>query len=76
MTKAQKIELRLSQVKQRLNEIGGLEGEAFTDEVRCESEALEREYGGLETRHRAAIIADGTPETRTVLTGDQNRGSA
>ena len=74
MTNAQKIELRLSQVKQRLNAISGLEGEAFTDEVRSESDALGKEYADLETRHRAAIIADGTTttttETRTVEHGD------
>ena len=73
MTNAQKIELRLSQVKQRLNEISGIEGEAFTDEVRSESEALGREYGDLETRHRAAIIADGTPETRVETGGSEQR---
>ena len=32
MTAKQKIELRLSQVRERLNEISGLEGDAFTDE--------------------------------------------
>ena len=43
-----------------------LEGDAFTEEVRSESEALQREYGDLETRSRAAIIAEGEPETRAV----------
>ena len=72
MTNAQKIELRLSQVKQRLNEISGLEGEDFSDEIRSESLALEKEYPDLETRHRAAILADDgtTIETRTAEHGD------
>ena len=71
MTNAQKIELRLSAVKQRLNEISGLDGDDFTDEVRSEASALEKEYPDLETRHRAAILADGTTtETRSVETGD------
>ena len=64
MTNAQKIRLRLSQVRQRLNEISGLEGEAFTDEIRTEAEGLQTEYAGLETRHQAAIVAEGEAETR------------
>ena len=64
MTTAQKIRLRLSQVRQRLNEISGLEGDAFTDEIRTESETLQTEYRDLETRHQAAIVAEGEPEQR------------
>ena len=64
MTNAQKIRLRLSQVRQRLNEIAGLEGETFTDEIRSEAEGLQTEYADLETRHQAAIVAEGEPETR------------
>ena len=33
MTTAQRITLRLSEVRARLNEISGLEGEEFTDEA-------------------------------------------
>ena len=58
MTVKQKIELRLSEVRSRLNEIAGVEGEAFTDEIRNESTALQTEYADLESRHRAAIIAE------------------
>lgn len=64
MTTAQKIRLRLSQVRQRLNEIAGLEGDAFTDEIRSEAESLQTEYADLETRHQAAIVAEGEPEKR------------
>ena len=64
MTNAQKIRLRLSQVRQRLNEISGLEGEAFTDEIRAEAGTLQTEYADLETRHQAAILAEGEEETR------------
>lgn len=62
MTTAQKILLRLSQVRTRLNEISGLEGDAFTDEVRSESATLQTEYADLETRHQAAIVANGNGE--------------
>ena len=71
MTNAQKIALRLSEVRTRLNEVSGLEGDAFTPEIRAESEKLTNEYADLETRHRAAIIADGEPvETRSNDTGE------
>ena len=71
MTTTQKIALRLSEVRSRLNEIAGLEGDSLTDEIRSESEKLQGEYSGLETRHRAAIIADGAPiETRSNDTGE------
>ena len=68
MTNAQKIRLRLSQVRQRLNEISALEGEAFTPEIRAESGTLQTEFADLETRHQAAIVAEGEGETRE--TGD------
>ena len=58
MTSRQKIALRLSEVRSRLNEISGLEGDAFSDEIRTESGALQTEYADLETRHRAAIVAE------------------
>ena len=40
MTNAQKHAMRCSEIRQRLNEISGLEGDAFTDEVRSESDRL------------------------------------
>ena len=66
MTPRQKIEIRLSTVRQRLNVIAGLEGDEFTDEVRAESAGLEVEYGDLERRHRAAIIGEGEAEAVAV----------
>ena len=64
MTASQKIRLRLSQVRARLNEISGLEGDAFTDEIRTEAATLQTEYRDLETRSQAAIIAEGEEEVR------------
>ena len=58
MLKSQKIELRRSKVRQRLGEIAGLEGDAYTEEVKAEEAALQTEYGELEARHRSAIIAE------------------
>ena len=67
MTNLQKITLRLSAVRSRLNEIAGLEGDAFTDEIRSESETLGNDFKDLETRHRAAIIGDDAEQRATAL---------
>ena len=57
MTNLQKITLRMSEVRERLNTISGIEGDDFTAEIRSESETLRTEYQDLEARHRAAIVA-------------------
>ena len=59
MTNAQKLAVRLSSIRQRLNEIAGLEGDAMTDEIRAEADKLTGEYRNAETQHRAAIVAEG-----------------
>ena len=68
MTNAQRLELRASEIRQRLNEIAGLEGDDFTDEIRAESEKLQTEYRDVETRRRAAIVAEGETVTETEKT--------
>ena len=73
MTNAQKIRLRLSQVRARLNEISGLEGDAFTDEIRSEAASLQTEYADLETRHQAAIIAEGEAVTTPAAPDAEQR---
>ena len=62
MTAAQKIAVRLSEVRRKLNELSALEGDDFTDEKRAELEALSKEYDSLEVRHAAAIRAEGEEE--------------
>ena len=64
MTTKQRIELRLSKVRSRLNEIAGLD--ELNDETRTEADALETEYTNLETQHRAAIIAEADEERAAV----------
>ena len=64
MTNKQKIELRLSEVRSRLNEISGCEGANFTDEIRTEADKLKTEFSDLETRHQAAILAEPDPDQR------------
>lgn len=58
MKKSQKLELRASEIRQRLNEISGLEGDALTDEITSEADALQVEYREVETKRRAAIVAE------------------
>lgn len=76
MTQSQRIALRLSEVRQRLNEISGLEGDAFTDEIRSESERLQNEFRDLETRYRAALVAEGDEEQRTRSQFDEGDAEA
>ena len=65
MTTAQKLAIRLSEIRQRLNEIAGLEGDAVTDEIRAEADKLTGEYQAKETQHRAALVAE-ADEQRTA----------
>ena len=44
MTNLQRLSVRLSDIRQRLNEVAGLEGDAFTDDIRQESDRLQVEF--------------------------------
>ena len=44
----------------------GLEGDAFTDEIRQESDRLQTEFRDKETQYRSALIAEGEAETRAL----------
>ena len=58
LIKSQKFELRASEIRQRLNEISGLEGEGLTDEIRAESDRLVGEFRDVETRRRASVVSE------------------
>ena len=66
MTNSQRLAVRLSEIRQRLNEIAGLEGDAFTDEIRQESDRLQTEFRDKETQYRSALIAEGDAERRAL----------
>lgn len=71
MTNAQRLAIRCSEIRQRLNEIAGLEGDDFTDAIRQESDRLTGELTDKETQYRAALAAgDGT---ETVDAEDRER---
>ena len=60
MTETQRLTVRASEIRQRLNEIAGLDGDALTTEIRAESDKLGTEYRDTETRLRAAIVGEST----------------
>ena len=65
MTNSQKIAVRLSEIRQRLNAIAGLAADEVTDEIRAETDKLTGEFATAETQHRAALIAE-ADETRAA----------
>ena len=91
MTASQKLQIRGSSIRARLLEINGLEGDAYSDEIRSESDTLTTEFTDVETRLRAALVVEGdetekrdrayqtgeTPEARELraLTGRANAGA-
>lgn len=60
MTTAQKLALRLSELRGKLNELSGLA--EVTDEQRNEIDALTAEYQTKEAQHRAAIVVEADEE--------------
>ena len=58
MTASQRLTVRASEIRTRLNEIAGLDGDTVTDEIRAETDRLTTEYGTVETQLRAAIVAE------------------
>ena len=70
MRTSQRLELRASEIRQRLNEISGLEGEGLTDEIRAESDRLVGEFRDVETRRRAALVSESSETETTVAPVD------
>lgn len=56
MTKLQRIGLRLSEIRQKLNELSGKD--ELTAEERAEMDTLSNEYSEKETEYRAGVIAE------------------
>ena len=57
MTNGQRLQVRASQIRQKLNELAG--ADELTDEQRSEIDTLTTEFADVETRMRAAIVAEG-----------------
>ena len=60
MTNRQKLEVRASEIRERLNELSNKEDPK--DEERQEIDRLTAEYSNVEARRRAAIVAEGAGE--------------
>ena len=58
MTARQKIELRRSEIRQRLGEVAGMDGEQRTEAIETEQRALLTELKETEPRLQAAIASD------------------
>lgn len=69
MTNRQRLELRASEIRQKLNEFAGME--TLTAEQRTETDKLTTEYRTVETQLRAAIAAE--PDTETRTEGNEER---
>ena len=69
MKQSQKLTVRASEIRQRLNEIGGLATDDVTDEIRSETDKLTAEYGTVETQLRAAITAEAAEAAEAERTG-------
>ena len=63
MTNLQRLELRASEIRSRLNELSGIETGELTTEHRSEMDTLSAEYADVERQKRAAILAGDVPET-------------
>ena len=62
MTTVQKLELRQSEVRQRLGEVLALEGDDRTDAIRVEEKGLQAELQDLEQRSRTAMLLQPDPD--------------
>lgn len=78
MTNSQKHALRLSQISGRLNEIGLLEGDAYSEEVRGEETTLQTEDSEVRQRYNSALISEGdeAQAAATQFTGDTSEDRA
>ena len=72
MIQSQKLELRRSEVRQRLSELSAID--ELTDETRGETDALTTEWTDLETRFRASIISEGEDEATRAETFEATGG--
>ena len=70
MKEEQKIALRISEVRQKLNELGGKAD--LTEDDQTEIDTLSKEYATLETRARALTIANADDEPNGIETGDES----
>ena len=76
MKQSQKLAIRSSEIRSRLNEIAALETDAVTDEIRGEAETLRGELGTVETQYRAALAGEAEEEQRAAAEFDADPETA
>ena len=69
MLPSQMLEIRSSEIRERLNVIAGLEDSGVTAEIRTECDSLQTEYRSVEVKRRAAIVSEDAVAA-TAATGD------
>ena len=69
MVESQKLTLRASEIRTRLSEIAGLPDDGVTAEIRTETDTLTTEYQNVETRLRAAMVAEDEDRQAAELRG-------
>ena len=72
MTNAQKLALRLSEIRQKLNELSGKD--ELTEAEENEMRSLSADYPKLEERHRAALISEAADEAAARGDDEDSRG--
>ena len=70
MTESQKLELRASQIRQKLN---GFSGKETTEAEQAEIRKLSNEYNDVEARRAAAMVAEDEPEKREETEPTEDR---
>ena len=71
MTPIQKLQVRSSEIRSRLSQLGGMDD--LSDEHRSEIDTLRKEYDINETQQRALTIAGDVPPTPTTITTSEGR---
>lgn len=71
MLNSQKIQLRQSEVRQRLGEIAGLEGDDYSDEIKSEETKLQGELRESEQRLRTALTVEAAEDERAKREAEQ-----
>lgn len=69
MLDSQRLSIRLSEIRERLNEILVLEGDAYTDEVKTEEKTLQVEHRDAEQKYRSSVITEGEESRQQSLNG-------
>ena len=72
MTTAQRLAVRLSEIRQKLNDLSGRDD--LSEDEAGELRTLSAEYPRLEERHRAALIAEATDEAAAEDEADPGDG--